>query len=47
VAIVFGFLLLGISRGKTATGPAERYPLFTWANRQIPFRSLDAGLRIA
>jgi hypothetical protein len=29
VVIVFGFLLLGISRGKTAKRPAERYALFT------------------
>lgn len=28
VVIVFGFLLLGISRGKTAKRPAERYALF-------------------
>jgi NADH:ubiquinone oxidoreductase subunit 6 (subunit J) len=29
VVIVFGFLLLGISRGKTAKRPIERYALFT------------------
>jgi hypothetical protein len=29
VVIVFGFLLLGISRGKTAKRPTERYALFT------------------
>jgi hypothetical protein len=29
VVIIFGLLLLGISRGKTATGPASRYGLFT------------------
>lgn len=28
VVIVFGLLLLGISRGKTATRPATRYGLF-------------------
>ena len=29
VVIVFGLLLLGISRGRTATRPATRYALFT------------------
>jgi hypothetical protein len=29
VVIVFGFLLLGISRGRTATHPTQRYALFT------------------
>jgi hypothetical protein len=29
VVIVFGFLLLGISRGRTANSPTERYALFT------------------
>jgi len=29
VVIVFGFLLLGISRGRTAKHPAQRYALFT------------------
>jgi NADH:ubiquinone oxidoreductase subunit 6 (subunit J) len=29
VVIVFGLLLLGISRGKTATRPATRYGLYT------------------
>jgi hypothetical protein len=29
VVIVFGFLLLGISRGRTATNPTQRYALFT------------------
>ena len=29
VVIVFGFLLLGISRGQTAKHPAQRYALFT------------------
>jgi hypothetical protein len=29
VVIVFGFLLLGISRGRTANSPAQRYALFT------------------
>jgi NADH:ubiquinone oxidoreductase subunit 6 (subunit J) len=29
VVIVFGLMLLGISRGKTATKPATRYGLYT------------------
>ena len=29
VVIVFGLLLLGISRGRTATSPATRYGLYT------------------
>lgn len=29
VVIVFGLLLLGISRGRTATKPATRYALYT------------------
>jgi cytochrome b561 len=29
VVIVFGLLLLGISRGKTATNPTTRYGLYT------------------
>jgi NADH:ubiquinone oxidoreductase subunit 6 (subunit J) len=29
VVIVFGFLLLGISRGRTANNPTQRFALFT------------------
>jgi hypothetical protein len=29
VVIVFGFLLLGISRGRTAKSPTQRFALFT------------------
>jgi NADH:ubiquinone oxidoreductase subunit 6 (subunit J) len=29
VVIVFGFLLLGISRGRTANSPTQRFALFT------------------
>jgi hypothetical protein len=31
VAIVFGLLLLGISRGKTAAAPAARFGLYTFS----------------
>lgn len=31
VVIVFGFLLLGISRGRTANSPTQRYALFTFS----------------